>query len=292
MRCRSTEAGSAGAGKAAIITPPHRRGIVRLAIVFWIYKDLPVCASRAKLLRELNPNVPIYCLYGGLPAEASRFRHGLSAWIDDFCVFDEPRSQIWKWLHGDQMIVWWYRNRGIHLEWDTVFIAQWDLLLLDPLIKLCRSLEKDQLLLPGLRPVREVMRFWWWVRPGERQLTRYLRFIESLDAVPADPLCCLFITAALPRKFLEQYKTIPKPDLGFLEYKIPIYAQAWGFDFCRQHPFQPAWLGETRFWRLQQHWRSIHAQKQPVSRASLMLNMMFGKRVFHPYVDDYPSHSG
>jgi hypothetical protein len=52
---------------------------------------------------------------------------------------------------------------------------------------------------------------------------------------------CLFIAVCLPRTFLERYAYIEQPDLGFIEYRIPMYAQIFGIPFCEDHPFQADW---------------------------------------------------
>jgi hypothetical protein len=268
-------------------------GCVRLSILFWIYKDVDLCINRLRMLRRLNPELSIYCLYGGPLEAAEAFREGLEPWVHDFHVFSEERSPRWKWLQGDQLITNWYRERGVDLPWDTIFIAQWDLLMLSPLQELCAALEPEQLILPGLRCIRDVEHFWWWVRPGSSELEEYQRFSQALASsglLPEDPLCCNFVAAALPRRFLDRYAAIPDPDGGFLEYKIPMYAQAWGMDFCRSHPFNPVWTGERERGRVTTYLQTMHAEKQPIRRPTLLLNAVspWGSRVFHPYERPFP----
>lgn len=264
---------------------------MKVAILFWIYKDPDLCAARARLLRKLNPETPVYVLYGGDLAEAGRFERARSPWVDDFYAFPEAWPPPRKWLHGDQLIADWYRNRGARLDWDTVFVAQWDLLLLAPLSKLCRSLRPDDVLLPGLRPIREVADWWWWVRPNSQEAEEYARFLDSLGAArPADPLCCNFAAAALPRRFLKTYAELSQPDLGFLEYKLPIYAQVWGFRFCEDHPFNPVWRAERGRRGALAFFDTLHAEKRPIPTPVVLLNALLpgGARVFHPYHRPWP----
>ena len=266
---------------------------MKLAILFWIYKDLAICVERAKRLRRLNKGVPIYVLFGGDLAEADRFAEGLGGLVDDFYAFPRAETPTWKWLQGDQLISQWHRDRGRSLEWDTFFIAQWDLLTFSPLRELCRHLREDELLLPGLRPIREVKDWWWWVREGSDEQRDYSAFCAKMadeGLLPDDPLCCNFLTAALPRRFLDRYAEISQPDLGFLEYKMPMYAQAWGFGFCRDHPFNPVWRGERRYNRIERYFHTFHAEKDAVPRATVRLNTLlpWGRRVFHPFATPYP----
>jgi len=259
---------------------------MKLAILLWIYKEPELCANRACVLRKLNPDIPIYVLFGGNLADSAEYEDLLRPWVDDFYAFPEPWTAQRKWLHGDQLIAAWHCERGRGFSWDTLFIAQWDLLLLRPLPQLCGTLRPDQLILPGLRPVREVADFWWWVRPGSTEGDDYARFSRSLGAnFPSEPLCCNFVAGALPRRFLELYAALAAPDLGFLEYKMSIWAQVWGFGFCRDHAFQLAWETEKGRIRGLRRFDVMHAGKAPVSRALVALNsaLPWGRRAIHPF---------
>jgi hypothetical protein len=266
---------------------------VRLAILFWIYKDLPLCVDRARHLRKLNPELKIYCLFGGDPRDADAFGAALSPWMDDFYAFTEDRPVEWKWLQGDQIIGRWFTERGANLEWDTVFIAQWDLLILAPLAELCSGLRADQILLPGLRPIREIEHWWQWVLPNtaeRRDFEQLCSLVAQTYPLPEELLCCSFPAGALPRNFLERYVKIPQPDIGFLEYKMPLYAQLWGIEFWRDHPFQLFWRDRYGGKPLQRYMKTFHAEKQQVRTLAVLWNALLpgGKRVFHPYNKQLP----
>ena len=261
---------------------------MKLAILFWIYKDLPLCIDRARLLRALNPDTAIYGLYGGDLGEAGAFSAALAPLLDDFYVFPDDRSVEWKWLHGDQMIGHWFKQRGKDFVWDTIFVAQWDLLTLSPLSKLCSGLQKGQILLPGLRPIREFADWWQWVRPNTKEkadFDRFCQLVANSHTLPSELLCFCFPAGALPRTFIEKYVEIPEPDVGFLEYKIPLYAQLWGIEFCRDHPFDLYWRDRYRHHPIRRFLRTFHAEKRPVRTSVLFWNAIlpWGKRVFHPY---------
>ncbi|HET9729236.1 MAG TPA: hypothetical protein VFR41_07445, partial [Acidimicrobiia bacterium] len=104
-----------------------------IAILFWCYRDLPVCENRIAGLRRLNPGTRIFVLYGGPNGDADRFRNALAPVVDDFYGFDREVSSTWKWRNGDLMLADWFDRRGKDLEWDHVFIVQWDMLVLAPL---------------------------------------------------------------------------------------------------------------------------------------------------------------
>jgi len=258
---------------------------MNLAILFWFYKEPQVCENRLRMLRKHNPNTPIYGLYGGDPKEADGYRLILGKYLDDFYVFNQKRDTNWKWLHGDLLITDWYCERGIGLPWDTIVIVQWDMLVLGPVGNLFSMLKKDQILLSGLRPIREVEQKWEWVSPDNPDSReRYLRFLEYVKkdfSFDQEPLCCLFIVVCLSRSFLEKYSRVEQPELGFLEYRVPIYAQIFKTSFCIEHLFEPWWDDIDPF----RQDLALNAVSRNVSRLTILRHLMNpkGARIFHPY---------
>jgi hypothetical protein len=191
-------------------------------VLFWCYRDLPICRNRVELLRSRNPGVPIYGLYGGAPGDAGRFRAALEPWLDDFWSFDEPVSSRWKWLHGDLMLAAWYEARGKHLgDWHHVFVAQWDMLVLQPVRLLVPELAPDDVLLSGVLPVNAVEPAWVWSKGGHAP--EYGAFLEGIESRfgPVEPMSCVFVVACLPRRLLAAYADLPDPETGYIEYRRP-----------------------------------------------------------------------
>ena len=130
-------------------------GFPTFGILFWFYKDADTCANRIALLRRYNPGVPIYGLYGGSTEGVTSYASRLGPLLDDFCACLTDMNCHWKWRNGDLLIAEWFRQRGHELPWDTVFIAQWDMLVLEDVRKTFSGLRRGELYLSGLRPVRE-----------------------------------------------------------------------------------------------------------------------------------------
>jgi len=271
---------------------------MKLAILFWCYKDPRLCQDRLRLLRRDNPRALIYVLYGGDPAQAPSFRAVLERFVDDFYVFDDPppsgaddlvsrfRGGVhWKYVFGDLLLAAWHRDRGVHLEWDTVVVVQWDMLVYGPIERVFACLQPDQVLFSGLRPVREVEEHWAWVAPSQRAArATYLEFLAHVrerHGFAADPLCYVAIVTCLSRAFLERFAAIERPELGFLEYRLPIYAQIFGTPICTDHPFRPWWGAIEPYSR----WSTLRARPVEISPATILVNLLRrdGARVFHPY---------
>lgn len=280
---------------------------MKLAILFWFYKEPEICKNRLEILRQSNPTISIYGLYGGDLAAVEEYRLALDKYLDDFYAFPENKDSLWKWLQGDLLLTHWYRERGKDLIWDTILIVQWDMLVFGAVEQLFSMLQKDQILLSGNRPIAEVENDWMWVTPKipERR-QQYLKFLEHIRKTydyQQEPLGCLFIVVCLPRIFLDKYSQVEQPELGFIEYRIPMYAQIFGISFCENHPFQAWWVDADPVFRV----------KNPIKRAFNALNFRFnpnplnparrdisimaiyrhlkvkkGSRIFHPYQQSFP----
>ena len=265
----------------------------KLACLFWFYKSPELCENRLRVLRRHNPDTPIYGLFGGDPSEAHLFQKRLAPWLNDFYAFSQVRASQWKWYHGDQMIMDWYRQRGHSLNWDTVFIAQWDMLVFDALTNQFPMLKKDELLLSGLRPVSEVDPWWHYVRPNSPERDEYERFtayVRERHGFDGQPHCCEFIVACLPRSFMDRYSEIPKPELGFLEYKIPTYAKIFGTPLCINHPHQPWWGDAPNANAAPLLARVLNAENHYVPLRIIEAHRLWpwGRRIFHPVLNLYP----
>ena len=265
---------------------------MKLAILLWVYKDVPLSQDRARWLRRLNPGTPVSCLYCGPLEDAGRFAAALAPLIDDFYAIEEPCSAHDKWLRADRLLAAWHRDRGRRLHWGTIFVAQWDLVLLAPVATLCGSLAPGEVLFSSTRPVAEVRRFWHWLRPGSADARDYAAFQAAMErggGFPAEPLCCNLIAAALPRAYLDRYAE-EAPELGFSEYKMTILAQVWRFPFCLDHRLDAAWVQERPLSRWRRHFVAMHGEGVPVHRKVLALHALWpwGRRAFHPYAEAVP----
>jgi hypothetical protein len=264
---------------------------VQLGILFWFYKDAVVCRNRLRLLRRRNPGVPIYGLYGGPVADAAAFASDLGPLLDDFWAYPGPEDPEWKYRNGDLVISAWFADRGRDLAWDSVFVAQWDMVAVTSVADLVGPIGADEMLLSGLRPVREVEAWWHWMRGHHRdEFEQFMAKVQAEYGEVADPLCCQFIGVVAPRSFLERYCEIAPPELGFLEYKVPVYAQVLGTPLVADTCFRPWWAEEPATSHVPRTERLVHAWPTSVRLPVMYREVMrpHGRRVFHPYHGIFP----
>ncbi len=266
---------------------------MQLAILFWFYKEFDLCVERVGLLRRLNPDTPIYGLYGGPPEDAEAAA-AVGAHLDDLHLFAEPRDAHWKWLNGDRLIAAWMRDRGATLPWDTVVLVQWDMLVLAPVRELFGGLQPGEAVFSGFRPLAEVADWWGWA--GRRDPEKAAMLQAFRDRLRSDygleaPLwCCLFIVVCLPRGFLARYADAGPPEEGFLEYKLPTLARLWGVPVCTDPAWQPWWAADPKTRDAPERARALNAVGRDVSPDLIRAELEDpgGLRLFHPYNGPLP----
>lgn len=256
-----------------------------IAILFWFYKEKEICENRLQILKKSNPTAKIYGLYGGSHDEEGSFRSHLDPYFDDFYMSSSTDSD-WKWLHGDLAILEWYQSRGKNLEWDSIAVTQWDMLVFESIDTLLPGIQKDEIFLSGLRDLdKQVEEFWWHasateeIRENRKAFFKYVRNTYGYDCVP--PLCCQFIFEVLPRIFFEKYATVENKEVGMLEYKVPTYADIFKIPFYKKD-IGVAWeeLGEDF------HHAPLNASPRgELSEGYIRLELAKsdGWRLFHPY---------
>lgn len=261
---------------------------MRLAILFWFYDHLEVCADRLRLLRAFNPETPIYGLYGGAPEREAEARARLGPAMDDLWAFDEPRSPQWKWRHGDRLIAAWHAARGRELPWDTVAVVQWDMLLLAPLAELLAHLRAGEALFSGFRPGAEIEGWWGWLSGADpdkaRELADFRGVLRERFGYSGELYACLFIMVALPRPFLDAYVASGPPEPGFLEYKLPTLARVFKVPVADEGPFTPWWKADPATADVPARDRVLNAMSDEPTLELILAEAARpdGRRAFHP----------
>ncbi|GFG81740.1 hypothetical protein MPRG_50160 [Mycobacterium paragordonae] len=180
----------------------------------------------------------------------------------------------------------WFRERGHLLEWDSIALIQWDMLVFAPVERLFPDIKKDELLLPSLRPVNEVQDCCYWVMPQYDHYREYEEFLREYDLQERDSWYCPLIVAVFPRTFLDKFSRRKSPEMGFLEYTIPTLAKYWGFDFCTRHSYTQWYTGPI-FRKTDPHpyYTMLNSVQEECQDRYVLLHLMdpCGLRIFHPY---------
>jgi hypothetical protein len=227
------------------------------------------------LLRTLNPDVPIYGLFGGprrVPGRALRMLVGLDA------LHSSSEPARWNWLHSDLAAAAWFREVGHRLPFDVLHVVEWDLLLLAPLESLYASVAEGSVGLTALTPTSELEQEWTWLRreSNRREWEALLTRARSEWGYDGTPHGCLAGGSCFPRSFLEAYAAIDPPVLCNDELRLPLFAQILGFP-----------LADTRLrgpWRGERDHPLFHFRAADVSLEAIKAELAKpgGWRAFHP----------
>lgn len=261
-------------------------------ILFWFYRDFDVCRERLGCVRRFNPDVRIYGLFGGPLDQADAAQRATGELIDDLYIYPEPRSPEWKWRHGDQLIARWHKDRGRRLDWDTIFIMQWDMLIAAPLGELFAMLRPGEALLSGDTPMSRVAAWWIWARPDSMDLFLFRKLLRLRFGYTGELFACQFIVPCLPRALLDRYIELGHPLVGFLEYKIPTLARIFEIPICTDHPFDPWWSEDPATKSAPPSQRVLNASSYEIPHETIHSELQRdrGARMFHPVSGILPSH--
>jgi hypothetical protein len=248
---------------------------VTRAVLLRFHKAPLVCRSRVALLRELNPGVPVYGVFGGNQSVTRLVGRRLVGL--DGLYAPNPRRKHWMWLHHDLVVRAWFRDVGSSLPFDVLHVVEWDLLLVEPLGKLYASVPEGAVGLTALTPVSE-LRDWTWLRRDEerRNWERLLDVARSQWGYDGVPFGCVCGGPVFPRAFLEAYASVDPPVIAHDELRLPLFAQILGFPVVDSGLRGP-WRGEREHAFF--HFRAPEIELETI-RAELA--KPDGARAFHP----------
>jgi len=263
---------------------------MKLAVLFWFYKEPKICLNHLELIKKYNPNIKIFGLYGGGRAEAKIYKNKLGRYLDEFYISSYcSKKSRWKWINGDLMILDWYKNQGRKLKkWDSVIVVQWDALVLGNIKKQLPGLRKDEIFVSGTRVLdKNIEKRWSWTRPRGKHRKDYLDFSKHIldeHGYKNKLLCSLFIVQIFSRRFFDKWLLLKNKKIGMLEYKIPTYARIFNIPIYKKNLGarwfnKKAYKGQTPL-----NARGIEIDDKFI-RSELEKNN--GYRIFHPYFKDW-----
>lgn len=263
---------------------------MNLAVLFWFYKDVEVCVNRLQILRRFNPTIKIFGFYGGDLGKENLFNSKLSPFLDDFYAFKEIKTHHWKWINGDLMINSWFEKRGVNLNWDSITLIQADMVFIGNIKEKFKGLERNEILLSSIREIKEVQEWWYWVKDRKDLYQEFYQYMVNNLGYKHEPLCCQYVIVCLPRVFLENYSQVENPELGFIEYRVPMYAQLFGIPFNENLKFECWWRDDPSAKKTLVQNRVLTGDKMQIPLWVIIYNLVRknGARIFHPFDPIFP----
>lgn len=232
------------------------------------------------MLRLYNPGLEVHGLYGGADDSFEAIKAQSVHDLDSlFC--DGGRSPKWKWMNNDLSVRRWYLEHGCSLEFDSVVVVEWDLIMFASIDDLYGHLPPDSVAVTAPVPLTDVEARWFWTpQPGWRQqVEELLAHCERRHGWRPVPRACLNVGIHLPRGFLHRFATEDVPELGHDEIRIPIYAAILGYPLV-----DTGFYGEWFDSEVEQSFNCNRRAIEP-SRVAAEVSQERGRRVFHPVFD-------
>ena len=252
-------------------------------ILFRFHNSLDICANRLELLHRFNPGTSIIGLWGGDSSRLQEAREALAPHLE--YIWNIPvESSEWKWQHADVSLLMWYRQEGRHLLFDMLHLVEWDLLLLSSLDRIYGKKGRNGVALTGLTPLECIQQNWYWTsaEPCASEWRQLQQQVRERYGWHGPYFACQGPGNVFSKAFLERYAQEEVPELVHEELRIPLYAQALGFEVT----------GLPRIYRVikdPHEMQFFNCEKLLIQESTIRreLRKPWGRRVFHPYRESF-----
>jgi hypothetical protein len=244
--------------------------------LFRYHKDAEVCANHLELFRKYNPEIEVHGVFGGEIKEYEELKTILNLSSDYFIKNISVEN---KWKSFDFVLKEWYANRGKHLNFDRVFLLEWDFIIFKPLTEVFPNLNSRQLAFSGLVPMKKIEHKWYWTKSEVRKpeweaLKVYVK--DKYNYTEPD-FACVCPGMNISREFLESMESTELPEYCNDEVRFPVYAGIGDFELMD--------TGFFKKWFSKREYRYFNCNgfdvQEKIIRRELKRNS--GRRVFHPY---------
>jgi len=252
-------------------------------ILFRFHNHPTVCKNRIQLLRQFNPDIKIYGLYGG---EENNFQKASVKLADvlENIYYIKGKSPLWKWKNSDLAVTLWFKDYGKDIAFDVLHIIEWDMLTLDSINNIYKNVSEHDIGLSGLTALDGNNTGWIWTSSDEykAEMDKLLLFLSKSFDYHDKPFRCITGGACLPREFIEKYSQIDIPELCNDEVRLPLFAQVFGFNLIDTDLYDRLDENKKRFFNL----------KKSIETTAIIneTNKPGGRRVFHPYYKVFNPH--
>jgi hypothetical protein len=248
--------------------------------VFRYHTDVKICSNHLDIFKHFNPQVPIYGIYGGEAADFDFYSSELSQYLTHNYQLASLKAEE-KWRDFDSVLFDWYFNYGKDIDFDNVYLIEWDFILLDSLENAYGHIPADKAALTGLVTVKTIEDLWFWTKhpPLRAEWLQLLNFVRTNCNYKQEPYAINCPGLRLPKSFFEKLGDFRLPILGNDELRIPMYCQITGTEMLDTNFFRD-WFSnkEKRFF-------NCNALIVKPSTISAEYRKKEGRRAFHPVKD-------
>ena len=103
--------------------------MIECLAVITAYRSPRLCEIRLKLLKRLNPDIVVVCIYTGPTPKAHTFQRVFA--ICNYHYILPTQNTRENWANLDQAYARWWLEQGAGLHADRLLFLDWDVLLLE-----------------------------------------------------------------------------------------------------------------------------------------------------------------
>jgi len=220
----------------------------------------------------------MYGLFGGEPKDLARAQKILGRKLINIYQVPVTDSQ-WKWRNGDLSLTDWFRNFGHTIDFNILYLIEWDLLQLGSFEDLYSRVPANGVGLTGLIAMKKIPKWNWIARePWKGQWNDLLAYAKEEYGYRGVPHGCLGPGNVFPRAFVEKYSEIEVPVLCHEEIRFPLFAQILGFKLF-DNGFFKDWSSHDDAPYFSCAGKKIGIQKSVMDEE---MEKATGRRCFHP----------
>src|SRR6056297_3258831 len=93
-------------------------------ILFRYHNNFQLIAKRLDFIKKMEPDKPIYGIYGGKKSQYNQASRYLDNYFEDNYLVPVEDSR-WKWLHADIIYKMWYEQVGNNINFEYAYILEW-----------------------------------------------------------------------------------------------------------------------------------------------------------------------
>ncbi len=247
-------------------------------ILFRYHHNIDLVKNRLQLLKMMEPDKPIFGIYGGKHSDFKEAADVLNGWLENNFLIPVDDGK-WKWLHGDITFKMWYQKVGKHIRFEDAYIVEWDLLILEALYNLYPTTNQNRIFCTGLIPLEKVSNFWYWMNEKNKpKVEAFFKQVQDYYKTPFIRYASLGPGLCAPRSFFEGLLDLRlfEADISD-ELKIPVWSQIMGLT-PMANDFYKKWFSFFEMRCFNANMRNI--RYRTIARE---LNKKNGRRVFHPF---------
>lgn len=198
-------------------------------VLFRFHKKPLVVKNRIKLLKKYNPEIDIYGLFGGKEEDFPSMKRYLRRDLKNIYRV-KPKYQGWMWLNGDLAVSEWYRKIGKDIDFDRVYLLEWDAIILASLKDAYKNIPKEGIGLTDLRSIEDAFEGWYWLNnePWKGFWLELLNRVRKKYNYTGDEKVSIFGLPVFTKSFLENYS---KVNIETTIYQKNIKENRWDYKY-------------------------------------------------------------